>query len=335
MSKKKIIIIAVVSIVVIVGIYFGVQALIYGAGHQTTDNAQIEGDISPIVSRVDGYIGTILVDDNTLVEKGQLIATIDTSDLSLRVDEQRAALSGARVDSADAEANLAYQKTLVQQAQIAIKEKRDDLTRQEGLMNDGATTQQNLDHAQSAFKNAVAKKESAQKQVDVARVKVKLATVNIQKAQVALKNANLQLSYSQIRAPMKGTVSELNIELGQLVRSGQVLMQVVDKNVIYVIANYKESQIGQIRVGQKVAVEVDAYKDRTFDGIVQSINGATGSKFALLPADNASGNFVKVEQRIPVKIVFTGDDPDLKYLKPGMNVVPAIEIPKKDRDDRE
>jgi len=334
MKTKKIAGIAVLSVVLIIGIYFGVKAIIYAQGHESTDNAQIDGDISPIIPRVEGYIATILVDDNSRVDKGDILATIDTADLNLSVREQEAALSGARVDFEDAKANLSYTRSLAGQADIDIRDKKDDLKRQESLMQDGATTQQNLDHARIAFENAKSKKESLLKQIKVASVKLDQAQVNIEKAEVSLSNAKLQFGYATLKAPISGTVSELDIEVGQLVSRGQTIMAVVDKTDIYVTANFKEGQIGQIREGQKVAIEVDAYPDKTFEGEVQSINGATGSKFSLLPADNASGNFVKVEQRIPVKIIFTGDKKDLAYLKPGMNVIPAIEIPKEQRDGR-
>lgn len=334
MKTKKIAGIAILSVVLIIGIYFGVKALIYAKGHESTDNAQIDGDISPIIPRVDGYIASISVDDNSHVEKGDVLATIDTADLNLKVREQDAALSGAKVDFEDAKANLSYTRSLAEQADIDIRDKSDDLKRQEGLMQDGATTQQALDHAQIASDNSRSKKQSLLKQIKVASVKLDQAQVDIEKAEVSLSNAQLQLSYATLKAPISGTVSELDIEVGQLVARGQTIMAVVDKTDIYVTANFKEGQIGQICEGQIVAIEVDAYPDKTFEGKVQSINGATGSKFSLLPADNASGNFVKVEQRIPVKIVFTGDTKGLEYLKPGMNVIPAIEIPKEQRDGR-
>ncbi len=324
MKKKQVIGLSILAVFVIVGVYFGIRWYRFAETHESTDNAQIEGDISPIIPRVDGYVKQILVDDNTIVKKGALLAEIDDSDLKLMLARQETTLNTAKVGYSEAKANLDYIHSTLQQANLDILQRKDDRNRQQGLMTDGATTQQALDNTKFAYDKAVAAKASLEKQITVAQSKIAQAEAMISQAEIAIDDAKLKLSYTKLTAPIGGSVSQLNIEVGQLVRPGQTVMSVVDKSDIWVVANFKESQIAKINEGQHVSIKVDAYGDREFEGEVQSIEGATGSKFALLPADNASGNFVKVEQRIPVKIIFTNTREETVRLRPGMSVIPTI-----------
>ena len=326
MKTKQIIGIGVLAVVVIVGAYYGINWYQFAETHESTDNAQVAGDISPIIPRVDGYIKRILVDDNAMVKPGDLLAEVDDADLKLKLSQEETALAAAQVSYSEARANLSYIKSTLKQADLSIAQKQDDLKRQQGLMKDGATTQQALDNTTFAYDDAVAAKASLEKQVAVAGAKVEQAQALIKQSEVAIADAQLKLSYTKLTAPIAGTVSQLNIVVGQLIRPGQTVMSVVNDSSVWVVANFKEGQIAKINPGQSVSIKVDAYGDQEFDGQVQSIEGATGSTFALLPADNASGNFVKVEQRIPVKIVFTHPEGTSVRLRPGMSVVPTVSL---------
>lgn len=325
-SNKKIIRFSVLALLILAGAIYGWNWYTFAQNHESTENAQVDGNISPVIPRVDGYVQKIYVDDNQHVQKGDLLVKLDKKNFKLGVKQAKASLEAAKAAYADAKARLSSAKAQVSKAKVALRQSRSDMQRQKRLLADSSTTQQRYDNAQFALEGAQAQYTVAQRQVNVAKVKVQQANANIDKAQSALENAKLNLSYTELRAPISGVVSQKDIESGQYVRPGQPVMAIANDEHVWVKANFKEGQISQIEVGESVDIEVDAYPDRTFKGKVQSIAGATGSKFELLPPDNASGNFVKVEQRIPVKIVFTEpEDPDAQ-LKPGMNAVPTVQV---------
>jgi membrane fusion protein (multidrug efflux system) len=331
-ETKKYILFGVLAVIVIIGLIFGWRWLQFSQSHESTRDAQIEGHISPVIPRVNGYVAKVYVRDNEKVKKGQIVARIDTSEFQIKVKQAKAALAAAKASYQDAGAHLEIVKAQANQAKIQLNQAETEYNRQKRLFKDHSTTQQKLDNAKYAFQSAQAKYKTAQGQIKSARVKVKTAQAQIEKAQSALDDAKLNLSYTALKAPISGRVSKKDIEAGQYVRSGNQVMAIANDSYIWVVANFKEGQIARIKVGQPVKIKVDAYSDTTYQGTVQSIAGATGSKFALLPPDNASGNFVKVEQRIPVKIVFKHADPrgsTGKFLKPGMNVKPTVDISKK------
>ncbi|HKK44246.1 MAG TPA: HlyD family secretion protein [Balneolaceae bacterium] len=325
-STKKKIWVSVLALLVVAAAIYGWNWYTFAVNHESTDNAQVDGNISPVIPRVDGYVQKIYVDDNQRVKKGDLLVKLDKRNFKLGVKQAKAGLKSAKAAYADAKAGLASAQAQVSQAKVALRQSRTEMQRQKRLMADSSTTQQHLDNAQYAFESAQAQYTVAQRHADEVKVKVQQANANIEKAQSALENANLNLSYTELHAPISGVVSQKDIESGQYVRPGQPVMAIANDKNVWVKANFKEGQISQIDVGEPVDIEVDAYPDRVFKGKVQSIAGATGSKFELLPPDNASGNFVKVEQRIPVKIMFTDPkDPDAP-LKPGMNAVPTVQV---------
>lgn len=316
----------VLALLVLAGVIYGWNWYSFAQAHESTDNAQVEGHISPVIPRVDGYVQQIHVDDNEHVEKGDLLVTLDKSNFELGVKQAKASLQAAKAAHEDAKARLSSARAQVNQAKIRLKQARSNFDRQKRLLDDSSTTQQQFDNAQYAFQSAQAQYQVAQRQVKVAEGKLQQTQAQIEKAQSALEDAQLKLSYTELRAPISGTVSQKDIESGQYIRPGQQIMAIANDENVWVVANFKEGQIGQIKEGESVNIEVDAYPDKVFRGKVKSIAGATGSKFALLPPDNASGNFVKVEQRIPVKIVFTDPQDPKMPLKPGMNAVPTVQI---------
>lgn len=325
-GTRKIILYVLLGIVIIGGGIYGWNWYSFAQSHVSTDNAQIDGHISPVISRVDGYVKNIYVTDNEIVEKGQKLVSIEKDQFDLGVQQAKSSLAAAKATYDDAQARLATAKSQKGQARVSLNQARSEKKRQQRLMNDSSTTQQRLDNAVYAYQGAKAKLNVVEKKIKAASTKVYQAKANIDKAKSSLDNAQLNLSYTELNAPIAGRVSKKNIEPGQYVRPGNPVMAIASDDSVWVVANFKEGQIAEIRDNQEVSIAVDAYPDTTFEGYVQSLAGATGSKFSLLPADNASGNFVKVEQRIPVKIMFNDISKLKKPLKPGMNVVPTIKI---------
>jgi membrane fusion protein (multidrug efflux system) len=330
-QTRKNILFGILAVVIIVGLIFGWRWFRFSRSHESTRDAHIEGHISPVIPRVNGYIAKVYVRDNEKVKKGQIVAQIDTSEFQIKVKQAKAALAGAKANYQSAKAHLGIVKSQKDQAKVSLEHSDTELNRQKRLFKDHSTTQQKLDQAKYVYQSAKTKYETVQRQIKSAGVNIQTAQAQIKKYLSALNEAKLHLSYTALKAPISGRISEKDIEAGQYVRSGNQVMAIAKDSYVWIVANFKEGQIAHINVGQPVKVKVDAYSDTTYHGTVQSIAGATGSKFALLPPDNASGNFVKVEQRIPVKIVFNHADPkgpSGKFLKPGMNVKPTVDISK-------
>jgi membrane fusion protein (multidrug efflux system) len=332
-QTKKNVLFGVLAVVIIVGLIFGWRWLRFSQSHESTRDAHIEGHISPVIPRVSGYVAKVYVRDNEKMEKGEIVARVDTSEFQIKVQQAKATLIAAKANYQSAKAHLGIVKSKKNQAKVHLEQAETEYGRQKRLFNDHSTTQQKLDQAKYAYQSAKAKYKTVQGQIKSARVKIQNAKAQIEKSKSSLSEAKLNLSYTALKAPISGLVSKKDIEAGQFVSSGNQVMSIANDSYIWVVANFKEGQIARIKVGQPVKIKVDAYSDTTYQGTVQSIAGATGSKFALLPPDNASGNFVKVEQRIPVKIVFKHADPrgpTGKFLKPGMNVKPTVDISKTD-----
>jgi membrane fusion protein, multidrug efflux system len=335
-----------------VGIYFAYQKISYSLHNEDTENSQIECNIYPIAPRVGGYIEQIRVSDNQLVKKGDTLVVLDYRDLKLKVQQAEINLANAlaNVDviknnvttasatSGASTANIAAAQANLDVAEVRIWRATQEFDRISKLVALKSATQQQLD-------NAKAEKESAEKQANAAKMQlaaskdqagasqsnvsgaskqVKMAEVAILQRQSELDFAKLQLSYAFVTAPCTGFVSKKNIQQGQLVSAGAPLFSIVDDTKLWITANFKETQVRGIKPGQVVSIKVDAFPDKTFEGTVESIQAATGSKFSLIPADNATGNFVKVVQRIPVRIALNDDKNDEFALRAGMNVQVAV-----------
>lgn len=314
-SKRKIIGFGILLLILIVGGYYGYTEIMFYQTHVETEDAQTDGNISPVLSRVSGYVDHVYVDDNEHVEKGQLLVEIDSTEYALKVNMAKAALQNAKASLNVAQANL-------ESANVALHKANIDYKRVHDLYTGGAATKSKLDDVE-------AERESARAKVSVAKRRLSEAQSQIKAKKDDLRYAKLQLSYTKITAPAAGLVSKKDVEVGQLIQPGQPLMAVTDVNQVWVVANYKETELNNIRIGQKVNISIDAYPDKTFRGKVESIAGATGAKYALLPPENATGNFVKVVQRVPVKIVFT-EAPNPKYpIRLGLNVTASIDITQK------
>jgi membrane fusion protein (multidrug efflux system) len=287
-----------------------------------------------VVARVGGYVKEIRFVDNQFVHAGDTLVVLDDRDFQVRLQQANAALTSQRqtvdvsqVQVNEAKSSIATALANVEQAKVAVWKANEDYTRYENLYNDHAITKAQFDDARAAKESAEAALQIAQTQVptqtrrvDVNQRQVGATASNLASRQADVDYARLQLTYTVITAPASGIVSRRNIQLGQLVQAGQTLFAVVNASGIYVTANFKETQMQPLRIGQKVDISVDAFSDSTFNGEIESFSGATGAKFSLLPPDNATGNFVKVVQRVPVRIRINADSQRLSLLRPGMSV---------------
>jgi membrane fusion protein (multidrug efflux system) len=333
-KKKKIIFPAILAVVLIGALVFTAKEYMYYQNHEVTDDAQVDADISPVVARVSGYVKEIRFQDNQYVKAGDTLVVLDDRDYKIKLQQAEAALVSARQSVSVSQSNVTEAKTGITTAEanveavkVQVWKTTQDFERYQNLYNDHAITKAQFDEAKAARDAAEAQLVVAQSQLPVQAKRVSAnqsqvgATAsNIASRQADIDYAKLQVTYTVIVAPANGVISRRNIQLGQLVQAGQTIFSVVHENDIYITANFKETQMQHLTLNDKVDVEVDAFPDQKIAGIVQSFSGATGAKFSLLPPDNATGNFVKVVQRIPVKIILQADSAIINRLRPGMSV---------------
>lgn len=346
-NKKFMVILAAL---VILGGGYGTYKYMHSLAHETTDDAQVEKNMNPIIPRVTGYITKVYVKDNDYVKKGDTLFVIDDKDYAVRVEDAKAALVAAQgnyeaakadVGSASAgvsvsDANIQSSKGNIEAAKVRLWRANNDFVRFENLYKNHSITKQQYEQAQATKQEAEAQLKvlqqaeaasKSQRSASVSRSAVtgkqtEVASANIKRAQAALDAANLNLSYTVVTAAIDGQVSTIDIQPGQLVQPGQALFYIINTQDAWVVANFKETQITKMKEGQKVTIVSDAYPDVEFEGQITSFSPATGARFSLLPPDNATGNFVKTVQRLPVKISLTqnNDKEKVKLLRPGMNV---------------
>lgn len=334
-SKKILSYIITIAVIVVAAIWVG-SRFIHLGNVEFTDNAQVSRQIVPVNSRVQGYIKEIRFNEYEPVKKGDTLVIIDDSDMRLNVARARAdyqnALAG--LDVADrsvtsASANVAVSEAAIAEAKVLMEMASTDLARYEKLLAQDAVTRQQYDGAKTDYEAKKARYEMLSRQrsatsavVDINRRRISQSEAGIELAKALLETAELNLSYTVITAPCDGYASRKEIQTGQLVQPGQTLLDIVDSQDIWVTANYKETQLRHIAPGSDVEIKVDALPDVTFTGKVKSISSATGASLSLLPQDNSAGNFVKVRQRVPVRIEFSADNKpgDMARLSAGMNV---------------
>ncbi|GAC1308635.1 MAG: HlyD family secretion protein [Mucilaginibacter sp.] len=328
----------VLGIILLAGIVFGIKEYIYYGKHVDTDDAQIDGDISPVVARVSGYVDSIYFEENTHVNKDQVLVKIDDRDYKVKLEQAQAAETGASANVGVGQsqifenaANSAAAQARVSSAAAQLEKVKKDYQRYANLVQDGSITRQQFDQAkadlevaQANYKSAQDQYRAAQQQVGATRSQLNVTHTGVSQKQVDVDYAKLQLSYTIVKSPSSGIVSKKNVQVGQLVQAGQTLFSIVNDNSIYITANFKETQLDKIQNGQKVNIDVDAYPNLKLTGSVYNFSPATGAKFSLLPPDNATGNFVKVVQRVPVKIKISGSKEDMAKLRPGMSVAVSV-----------
>jgi membrane fusion protein (multidrug efflux system) len=339
-TKRRRIPLLIVGVAVLSMGAWGVQRYLYSRHHVSTDNAQVDSHITLIAPRIAAFVSRVLVDDNQHVKAGDTLVILDDRDIKVRLEQAeadlRAAEAAAGTRGSAGEAKAQFQATRSQAASMEAgviaaeadyKKAAADLERYRSLAAQRIVPAQQLDAAQAAFEAAAAKLESARRQasaagsqVSASGAAVRSATARLAAAQAAVDNARLDLSYARITAPTAGVIAKRNAETGALVQPGQSLMSIVPDRDVWVTANLKETQLTNVRVGDSVEFTVDAYPGRKFSGRVESLSPATGAKFALLPPDNATGNFTKVVQRVPVKIAVEQSTDSTHLLRPGMSV---------------
>jgi membrane fusion protein (multidrug efflux system) len=340
-KKKNKVIPIILGVLILLGAIFGTKAYIYYSKHVDTDDAQIDGDISPVVARVGGYVQDIKFEENTRVNEGDVLVTLDDRDYKIKLEQAMAGQKGANAGVGVSEsqiiataANTSTAKANIEAAKVKLNLAQKDYERYLNLVKDGSVTQQQFDQAkaqkesaQAAFNAATDQYNAAVKQVGTTQSQLAVSNTGVTQRQADVDFAKLQLSYTEIKAPTSGIVSKKNIQKGQLIQPGQSLFSIVNDNSIYITANFKETQLEDIKTGSKVKIEVDAYPDQDVEGEVYNFAPITGAKGSLLPPDNATGNFVKVVQRIPVKIKITKAQKEiLEKLRPGMSVKVSVSI---------
>ncbi|MBX7101710.1 MAG: HlyD family secretion protein [Myxococcaceae bacterium] len=380
-GRRRVMIIGVVGLLVVGG-YGALRVLT--ANRQTTDDAQVEADVVPLAPRVGGQVLRVLVHDNAVVKKGDVLVELDPADLQARLKQAEGELAAAKAQASaadaqvqvseagargglssaraqvsttvaqvsSADAQIASAKAQVQRAESDARKAQNDLERTQKLRAANAVPQERLDNAQSSFDSAQASVAAARAQLSAAeearrvaqsrvaeatgmldsntpidakiaaaRAGAELAHARVTTAEAALDLARLNLSYTSVRAPADGIISKLTAHEGQLLAPSQPVAELVPAQS-YVVANFKETQIGAMKPGQSVDIEVDAFSGKHFEGKIESLSGGTGSRFSLLPPDNASGNFVKVVQRVPVRIAW--NVPDGLAMRAGLSAVVTV-----------
>jgi len=340
---RRRIVLGLVALAVVLGLGWAAKQWLYGRSHESTDNAQVDGHLVPVLAKVSGYVTAVNVAENDRVRADSMLVRIDEREYAVRVAQADAELAAARAQvggSGMAEAQVANatgQRAALDASIAAARAnsvKADaDLARVRELAAKQVVSRQQLDAAQAASDAMHAQLLSAQRSASAAgagvtnaQAGVRLAQARLASAQATRDNAALQLSYTRVVAPVGGIVSRKQVEVGQLVQAGQPLLTVVSDTGVWVTANFKETQLSDLRVGQPVELEVDAYGGCSAKGKVESVSAATGAKFALLPPVNATGNFTKVVQRVPVRIAITEGCGKEQPLRPGMSVAAHVDV---------
>ncbi len=337
---KKILPRIIIGAVVVIGLIYLVNYVWNAIHHEETDNAQVEMRIVPILARVTGYVDKIYVDDYADVTKGQVLMVIDSTELGLQLQEMQADLTqslsdidNARASLTNAEASLASAKGSLEVIRLRQAKSANDLTRDNALFEGNAITKKQMDDSQSNFDVNTQQLASSQLDVRVAetRLEVLRSLVNKALAQSDIKKARieqqkLKLSYCRVYAIADGKLGKRNIDEGQFIQAGTPLFTVVNSQNRWVVANFKENQVKNIYVGQLVEIKIDGYPKLKVEGKVVSLSEATGAKFSLLPPDNATGNFVKVTQRIPVRVEIIDAGRYKDVMRAGMSVVVSVHI---------
>lgn len=318
--------------------YWGHGYWTVGRFEVSTDDAYVKADSTTIAPKISGYIGEVLVRDNEPVKAGQILARIDDRDFRVALDQAKADVAAARAAVVSKQAQLDAQQSVIDTARATVEVDKANQTfaeqdndRYTNLAKTGYGSVQNaqaavakIAAARAATDRDTAALAAAQKQVDLIRADLAQARATVAHDEAVQKQAELNLSYASITAPVDGVVGNRTLRIGQYVQAGTQLMAVVPLAGTYIVANFKETQLTDVKPGQKVEVEVDMFPGVTVEGHVDSIAPASGQEFALLPPDNATGNFTKVVQRVPVKIVLDVGHGLAGDLRPGMSVVPTI-----------
>jgi membrane fusion protein (multidrug efflux system) len=325
-------------IALMAGVALTVYYVKFVAPFESTDDAFIESHVTPIAPQVAGRVAKVLVNDNQFVNAGDVLVQIDSSDYEAKLDQERANLASAQSRREQAAAQLSVDQAKVEQEKASViaaeaeaKRASADAVRYQSVGVEGVSQSQldlSVTQARSAEANAAAVRDqevAAETQIKLDQAAILTAEAEIKNSEAAVREADLNLSYTQVKAHEPGFVTHRTVEADSYVQPGQALLAIVPKTV-WVVANFKETQLRHMRPGQPVTLRVDAYPQIAFTGHVDSIQAGTGPRFSLLPPENASGNYVKVVQRVPVKILLDDNSRDGYVLGAGMSVVPEVRV---------
>ena len=334
-KKKRVIVPAITAVIFfLAGIYFMIHSIYY----QSTDDAFVEGHIVSIAPRVSGPVEQMLIDDNMPVKKGQLLIVIDPNDYEVKLAQTKAKLAEAKAALNISEKDITRSKSELQESShdvASTSSKLDfakkDYKRYSEMYKEGISSKQDYDSsktgltvAKSNYRSAMEKEKASKAMLESAKAKKEASIADIERLEAEVKECELNLSYTKIYAPQDGLITNRNVEKGNYVQVAQPMFAIVPEKV-WVVANFKETQLTNMKKGQPVQIKIDTYPGKKFKGHVDSIQRATGAKASLFPPENAVGSYVKIVQRVPVKIVF--DEDISKYnIVPGMSVVPEVKV---------
>ena len=325
------------SMLVLGGIILGIWFYFFNKNHEETNDAQVDQYVTPIMARITGYVTEVRYNENQFVHKGDTLLVIDNREYKAHLDMALADVENAKSNSIVIEKNVAttsnvtsVRQSQLQAAKTEVWKTKLEYNRYKGLVSQEAATEQQLEKvkadyelAQAHYQEIVNTIQSAALNTSEASAKIPTAQTVIQSKQAIADNATLFLSYTVITAPYDGWVGKKMIQPGQMIKEGQTLVSIVSKEK-WITANFKETQLQYLSIGQEVELKADAISGRDFVGIIESLSPASGARFSLLPPDNATGNFIKIEQRIPVRIKLKGNA-QTDFLRAGMNVTVIAE----------
>ena len=337
-SVKKITVSLVIPAIAIGAAYGGYWWWTKGQFLQGTDNAYVQADISPISPQIDGYVAAVLVGDNQAVKAGDVLVRIEDRDFRARLDDANASVAKEQADIATIDSQVGYQQTLIAQAQAQLeaadaeaRRAQQQFDRYAKLVTDKVISHQEYDDAEATLVKgradvirSTAAIKAEQAQLIVIQAQRKEAETKLAEAQAQAQLAANDLDKTVIRAPIDGVIGNRGVRVGNYIRSGTQMLSVVPNNV-YIVANFKETQLTHMRPGQKVEIDVDAYPSTPLIGEVESFAPASGALFSLLPPENATGNFTKIVQRLPVRIKVSPDNPLHGLLRPGLSVEASVD----------
>jgi membrane fusion protein (multidrug efflux system) len=333
-----IIITAIGCVLVVSGIILGIWFYVFSNSHEETNDAQVEQYVTPIMSRISGYIAEVRFEENEFVHKGDTLVIIDNKEYKARLEMALADVESAENNTLAAEKNVAATANtkLISKSQLAaartnLWQRKLEFKRYEALVKEEAATLQQLEKVKADYESAEANYQEMQSRIHSASLNTEEARAHIPtlKSNIASKKANAEnaalfYSYTVITAPYDGWVGKRTLQEGQLVKEGQPLLSMVSKEK-WITANFKETQLQYLAVGREVQIKADALRNKSFKGKIISISPASGARFSLLPPDNATGNFIKIEQRIPVRIQLQDNSEEAAFLRAGMNITVTAE----------
>jgi membrane fusion protein (multidrug efflux system) len=328
----------IACVLVLSGIVLGIWFYVFNKNHEETNDAQVEQYVTPIMSRITGYVQEVRYEENQFVHKGDTLLVIDNREYKSRLDVALADVESAKRNSVVVEKNVATtaSATTIGKSQLAaaktnLWKTQLEYQRYKALVKEEAATEQQLEKVKADYESAQAQYQEMSNRIESSTLNTSQAAANVPTAQTVIQskqaladNAALFLSYTVITAPYDGWVAKKTIQPGQMIKEGQTLLSMVSKEK-WITANFKETQVQFLTIGQEVEIHADAINDKEFVGVVTSLSPASGARFSLLPPDNATGNFIKIEQRIPVRIKLKDTSEQTDFLRAGMNITVVAE----------